>query len=182
MPTTTPHGLRYPADTDPPDVPTDMQEIAEDVGAWLPLMRRKSAPATRTNTATAAVDTDFSLTLAPGYWRVNAVLHYSGPAAADMRVRWVFTGAGGGQRSVLAPDVSTTNVLAGPMRSSQHTLLNTDVPFGTDGINTGVGYEDLLVSVTSPGQLELWWAQQTANATGTTLGTNSRLIAQRLTL
>ena len=33
---TTPGGLRYPAAADPPDVPTDMQELAEDVEAKLP--------------------------------------------------------------------------------------------------------------------------------------------------
>lgn len=182
MPLTSPHGLPYPAPTDTPDVPRDLQLLAEAVAPYLPLVKRKQSPTSR-STTTLAVDSDLSHVLGVGYWRITAFFHYSGGGAAgagDFRLRWTFGGTASGSRACLGPQVDTTNVLVTSMRSSQHSLLNTDVSYGTDGTLVGIATEDMFIVVTVAGLWEIQWAQGTASATATTLATGSRVIYQKV--
>jgi hypothetical protein len=178
---TTPKGLPYPASTAPPNVPADLQALAEAVDPWLSLGKRKLSNESVTNSVAMQDDDELSVALGVGVWRVEAFLHASGPAAADIQTAWTFSGATNGtNRACIGPGVGTASAINGAaVRTSVHAL-TTAVPYGVDGSVTSAIHEDLYLIVTTAGTLRLQWAQATANATASVMASGSRLYATRL--
>jgi hypothetical protein len=175
------HGLPYPASTDAPNVPVDLQKLAEALDAYVPVTIRKTAAQSVTNSAALVDDTHLFVDLTPGYYIVDAWLSAGGPAAADIKTAWSFAGTIGGDnhRHCHGPQISTADVTATLARMSVHSLA-TSVPYGTDGTATSAIHERLYVPVTAAGRLRLRWAQNTANVTASTLaaGWTSMLVTK----
>lgn len=142
-----------------------------------PLVKAKSVTQTVTSSITAVDDNDFGVTLQPGVYRVELVVHFtSASAAADLRSLWRTTGTiTVNGRSVFGPAASTADVTSDVFRASGH-FGTTAVIYGTDaGLTTGTLREDLLVTVAVAGLLQWQFAQGTSSASGTSVSSASRL-------
>jgi len=175
---TTAKGLPYPASTAPPNVPADIQALAQAVDAQLYLARgkRKVTNENVTNSIVMQDDDELSFALGVGTWRVEAFLHASGVAAADIQVSWLFSGVTAGtNRACIGPGVGTASATNGAfVRTSVHAI-TTAVTYGVDGSVTSAIHEDIWLNVTGAGTLKLQWAQAVANATPSVMGGGSRL-------
>lgn len=127
------------------------------------------------NSNTLQNDNELFIALAVGVYRIEAFIHFTTNTAADFRCAWTTTGTMTSiGRSVLGGGTSMTAV-------TDSTVRNQGLAIGTANDVTGnttasnVVREDLLIDVTVAGTLQLQWAQQTANASDTTVTTASRM-------
>jgi hypothetical protein len=180
MPTTL-HGVPYPAPFDVPDVPADLQEIAEMLDSQLQMFVRPAAAATN-GTALPAMDAAMAVTLQPGTYRVEAITSYSVPSdGMDVQQAWATSGGITlGSRFVLGAEVAMTTALSTLMSSRPLAAFNTTGSFGV--VTTASSYirEELVVTVTATATLTLTWAQNTATAGVLTRNILSHLLVTRL--
>lgn len=179
MPTTA-KGLPYPASTAAPNVPADLQALAQAVDAqlYVPRYKRKNTAENVTNSIVMQDDDELLLSLPVGNWRVEAFLNPSGPAAADVNIAWAFTGVlGVTHRACIGPATGMTS--AGAVTSMRTTVhgITTQVSYGLDGTAASAIHEDLLLVVATAGTLKLQWAQNAANATPTVMAAGSTIYA-----
>lgn len=181
MPTTA-KGLPYPASTAPPNVPADLQALAEGVDAWIPRYKRKATAENVTNSTSMQEDDELFFSLPVGAWRVEAFLHVTGAAAADVAVSWVFTGVAAlSHRACIGPGLGTAGVTNSAFgRFSAHGL-GTSSSYGLDGSAASAIHEDLLLVVTTAGTIKLNWAQAVANATPSVMAVGSVIYATPMT-
>lgn len=144
---------------------------------------KKAATETVTNSSVLQDDDDFvGINFEAGkYYDLELLAHGAGPAAADIKLAWSFTGTlAMTGRSCLGPPTTTADVTAtAVMRYAGHNVTTT-IGYGTDGTNTTVIHERLRFYVSVAGALTMQWAQNSANATGCTLSAATFLFIQEL--
>jgi hypothetical protein len=155
-------------------------DVVKASDIYAPSFISKSATETVTSSSTYQNDDDFIVALGVGTWRVQLFAHVSGAAAADIKVRWNFSGSVSATgRACIGPQSGTTDATVTTMRAAGHGFAS-DIVYGLDGTNTTIVHEDVFLTVTAPGTLTLQWAQNTGNATGTAMSTSSRMYIDEL--
>lgn len=179
MPTTTVGALPYPADTDAPDVPSDLQALAEALDAYVPVVVYKTATETVTSSTTLQNDDHLDIALQPGTYRVRAVIRAIGASGGDVKIAWAFSGTlTRANRTTMGPQLGTTDATNTAVRMVT-AALGTAIGYGTDGSAGSVIEEDLLLTVSVAGTLQMQWAQAGSSGTATELTSECRLYAQR---
>lgn len=148
---------------------------------------KKAALESVTSSITPQDDDDFSVALdANKVYLIQLRAAPGGAAAGDVRVDWATTG-GVAQltaRHCQGPALTVTDVQDTATRNAIHDL-GTDVGYGTDGVRSGTLSEDFLVETTTAGAagtLTCRFAQQSPNATATTMSASSFLIVTEIDL
>jgi hypothetical protein len=141
----------------------------------------KTSATPRSSTATLANDPDLQLSLDAGTYRITALLSVTGSSAGDVKVGWTFSGTWSLKlRGVLGPANTTSNAAATTVMVAYAPTFTGSQNYGTDGSVASFIREELVAVVTATGTLVLQWAQDSSNATSTTMGAGSTLIAERL--
>lgn len=152
-------------------------------GEWTPLGQkviRKGSAETVTNSVALQNDEDLKIALKPGHHRIEAFLSVSGPAAANVKTDWTFSGTSSySTRACVGPGLTSTNPMDGTVKVTPSALSSVQA-YGTDGTNYSLIREDIYIIVTTAGTLQLRWAQNTANASATSMLDSSRIIPQRV--
>lgn len=129
------------------------------------------------NSTSLQNDDDFLIRLdANSIYEVEAKLHVTGNASADFKCDWV-VGGGTSQlttRACIGPATTTADSADNDnIRTTNHNL-TTSVSYGTDGSAGSAIIEKFLVQTNlNSGTLQFRWAQNTANASDTTLSASS---------
>ncbi len=143
----------------------------------------KAANETVTSSTAMQDDDDFvGIALEAGkYYWITAILHASGAAAGDVKVGWTTTATiSDTGRSCIGPSTGTADVTASAvMRCSNHAY-TTAIAYGIDGAASTCIMEHLRFYCDVAGTLTMQWAQNTSNATGTTLSAASYLTIEEL--
>tara|TARA_R110002126_G_scaffold94505_1_gene223031 strand:+ start:251 stop:1051 length:801 start_codon:yes stop_codon:yes gene_type:complete len=136
---------------------------------------RKTTDETVNNSSTLQDDADFFFTVAAGdQWEVTLLLLLDHPSATpDFKYTWVVTGGTCTYHSFCLATVGSNQ---------------TDYKYGssTVSINATTVYPDAptlvrnIITITTGGTLQFQWAQNTANASNTSVAANSILIAKRI--
>lgn len=148
--------------------------------AFMHLIARKTSDQTVTNSTVLVNDTALKVTLAANeVWLVSFKLWYSTPAAADMKV--AFSSPSGNSHFLRA---------AGLIQPATATLQDTYWTSANPGAESAFGQqvvsgefiviEGITVNGANAGDLQLQWAQNTANASGTVMKTNSTVWGVKL--
>lgn len=148
-----------------------------------PKVRSKSATESIVNN-TIQDDNDLFVDLEVGKsYTVQLILTVSsgGNESADLAVTWTFAGTASksGRNYMGMPlaegDSASTNV------KLSATSLTSTVTYGIDSAGASTVVEWLLLEdVTVAGTLQMRWAQNATNATGTVLSTSSRILVQEV--
>lgn len=153
---------------------------AAQLNALLPTYVIKQADQSVTSSTTLVNDSELVLALSAGRtYLVRCGLLVGGATAGDFKTAWVNTGTITliGTRVAQGPGVSTSAVGDTTARESAHTALTTALAYGTDStVQSGI-VEEMIVSCTVAGNLQLQWAQNASSATATTVAAKSWLIA-----
>jgi hypothetical protein len=187
MPTTTKLALPYPALSAAPNVPQDLQSLAQAVdtaAAAAAVWCRKTGDTPRATTVTSAADPDLLVSLAAGNYWVHGLILYTADAAVDMRTGLygpsgaAFFGTFRGAPSSVSADPTT--ILVGPPG------INT-APAGAGFVIGGLGTGTFLtidiqglLTLSTGGTVGFAWAQSASSSTATTVRAGSTLIFSRL--
>lgn len=156
--------------------------------SMLPVEIRKPSQTARTSTTTYADDPDLTFELAANavYW-VEFIINYAtpGPAGtAGFKTAWTVPSGATGNRYVNGPGDSqndgNANNISG--RFGTHAF-TTAIGYGSRGTSTtsGLGVREwCVVNTTSGGTCALQWAQQTSNASATTIFADSLMRVRRM--
>lgn len=134
-------------------------------------------------------DTHMALALpAAGTYHVEAVLLFSGAAAADIQVAWAYTGTlTSGFRAVHGPNPASTDALGATAQGfrtaaagATTAAITSATTYGVDGTNFSAAFERGVVVVSTTGTLKVQWAQVVSNATPTIMRSGSFLRARRV--
>lgn len=144
---------------------------------------KKSAGETVNNSTTLQNDNDFSVTLdESSIYEITLNLALTGNTSADFKCDWEVSG-GVSQlttRCCLGPSINVVAVNdSGNVRESRHDL-TTDVTYGTNASTACHIRECFLVQTTTSGTLTFRWAQNSADASDTTLSTNSYMTIEKV--
>jgi hypothetical protein len=140
---------------------------------------KKTANQSVTSSATLVADTDLKVTLTPGQYRVEVFLHYTGATAGDIAIAWAFSGTNSSVvRTALGPGVAATAGDAATSMRSSGNALATRLNYGAEAASSGIR-EDILITVTGAGVLQMSWAQDVASTTATVVSAASRLYVTR---
>lgn len=181
MPLTIRADLPYPAGSDAPDVPAALQALAEAVESYLPRVVYKEFTETVTSSTTLQDDNELFVGLQPGTYNVRAVLRAAGATGGDVKVAWTFDGTlTRSNRACWGPALSVSDAAATNMRAATASL-GTGIGYGVDGTAGSAILEDLLLTVTVGGTLQLQWAQQASSGTATELTSECRMYVQKIT-
>jgi hypothetical protein len=181
MPTTL-HGLVYPAPFDVPDVPADLQRLAEQLDAFIAVYVRPTAADTH-NTSTPHIDPQMQIVLpAAGVYSVECTTGYSCPnAAVDVAQTWDATGVTLQSRFAAGPETATANTASTLMVNRPIASFTSSQGFGIFSSGTTYVREELMVSTTGSGTLKLRYAQNTNTAgVDVTRSALSHLIIQKI--
>lgn len=181
MPTTPTYAFRYPSASDAADGPTQMQNLATDVetilaGRFAARYVQKSADESVTSSTTLQNDDHLMLASIPvGTWEITGEIFHTGTSAsaADIKLAFAFPtgtiswsgislleawGSGVGAADVAA--LGVVNVASSPTAAFAFGAVSSQtIPIHIKG--------HLVNSAT--GTLQLQWAQNTSNATATTV-------------
>jgi hypothetical protein len=172
MPATS-HGLPYPNPTIPPNVPVDVQALAEAIDAWLPKLLVPVTAMNIVNSVTMADVPGMSAPVGVGTYVCESHWTIGGPAAADVKIAAAFSGtATGGITMYDGPSLATTDASNGPS-NSRVVGLTTPGAFGIDGANATHASMWHKFTVTVAGTLKFQAAQNAVNATATAIGVTS---------
>ncbi|MEU4576602.1 hypothetical protein [Nonomuraea sp. NPDC023979] len=145
---------------------------------------RKLADETVTSSTTAQNDDHLLVPLLAStkYW-IEFFLIYDAAQAGDFKIQWSVPAGATLRWTHGGLGTSTTSTVGEVSRffRSQSDIGTIGGPAAGGGTLAVVPGEGWLDVGGTPGNLQLQWAQVTSSATGTTLKTNSLLIAQRLT-
>jgi hypothetical protein len=146
---------------------------------------KKAAAESVTSSTTLQNDDDFTISLeASKIYRVQLFLAIGGATAGDIKVAWAMTG-GVVQytgRHCRGPQVGSADNTATTVRVATSGQ-TTSVAYGTDGAINGSAHEDFLIETTTngtAGTLTVQWAQNTSNATATTVGSASFMVIEEV--
>ena len=146
------------------------------------LFARKTANQSVTNSTTIQDDTHLQLSVAASaVYRLEGLLIFNGASGANIRIGWSApTGStldwtGAGQNT----SASTTS---GSIITNAQTISSTAYGLGTIGTGTNMIaiIRGLLITSSTSGTFKLEWAQNSANATATTMVQNSNISLQRV--
>jgi hypothetical protein len=150
------------------------------LNAMIPEIIDKPAATSRTSTTTVSDDPDLTFTLAANsMYFVEFFIKYSTPGAsgtAGFKTQWTVPSGAGGNRTALGPGSTQTD--SGADNISVHSGVHgftTAVTYGSRGTTSNqlMAIETALVTTTSSGTCALQWAQQTSNASATTVAADS---------
>lgn len=194
MGTTTNYALRYPALTDAPDGPTQVQDLAEDVDAALDaavtdqwvrgVYVEKTADEGRSNTVTLADDgpTGGSLALAGlvagAKYEITGLILYDGGAATSAGLfDWTFTVPSGSTMTYSYARENSSGTYSGAYPSNGSTVNTAN----TTGVGTTMSVTiHGRINVAANGTLQFRWAQHVAKSTNTHVLAGSFLAARRV--
>lgn len=150
-----------------------LQEIAPWT-AW------KSADTPRSNTTTLANDPDLSVpVVANGSYLFLCGLFAAGAAISTGDLKVTFTWPAGGNGKWWSAGFATAS--ATPNFNVARTASGSTVAFGVNGASSsGAILLGSLLNGSTAGSLTLQWAQNTSNATATTLQANSGILVVRM--
>lgn len=146
---------------------------------------KKAATESVTSSTTLQNDNDFSVTLDAGkVYRIEIYLSIGGATAGDIKFAWAVTGgvAQYTSRHAVGPTIGVADITNTSMRAGVHNL-STSVPVGVEA-TAGSHQENFLVETTTSGTsgtLTLQWAQNTSNATASTVGASSYMVITEVT-
>ncbi|PRY56432.1 hypothetical protein [Glycomyces artemisiae] len=141
----------------------------------------KTANQSVNNTTTNVTDNHLTVALAANaMYHVSCIVAFSGPAAANWKQLWTFPSGATGQRFSHGPGTGVTSVRSTQLHVRAASLA-TSLGYGTDGIETSLLNEDILLTTAgTSGSLTLTWAQLTATAGVTTVYAGSWIRAERV--
>ena len=141
-----------------------------------PKIVKKASSEVVNNSTTMQNDDDLVYTLpANGTFEIETKLVVSGAANADVKIDWSVTGdvSQVTTRACLGPAISSADNTDTNVRSTNHNL-TTDVNYGCDGSTGGYITEKFIVETSSSGgNIQMRWAQRVAQASDTTMSSNS---------
>lgn len=152
----------------------------------IPQYVEKGSDETVTSSATVQNDDELELTLAPGTWKITSLLFASGASGSnqDIKIGYTFpTGTFSWGAWGYHPNWS--NVDGSRDMNAEGDVLDSSSPTSARGFGTVTGANVPILVIgslvnTASGVLRLQWAQNTANATGTTLKAGSWMEARRM--
>lgn len=160
---------------------------ADALNALIPLFVTKTSTQSVTSSVAAVNDAELFLDLAAGRtYEVTCVLSAGGAPAGDIKTVWSTTGTITPicVRACFGPTRGTTDVIGAAaaaatvgVNAAVTRTLTTEVDYGVDGSASSAILEKCVVQCTVAGRLQLKWAQRVANATPTTVSSNSYLLA-----
>lgn len=109
-----------------------------------------------------------------GTYVIDGMLSYNVPAAADLKVRFNFTGTATGKFSSLATTVLSTTSGSNAANFAVASLNTDNVQGGVDSLDIAMPYKGIL-TVTVAGTFSIQYAQSVSNATGLTVKNGSYL-------
>lgn len=192
MPSTPTYGLRYPALSNTPNVPLDIQNLATDVEAKfasldasvalqtaLPVTIRKPANESVTSSTALQDDDHFAFTVAANsVYTVESFIVYTGAADPAGGLQMAFSGPAGASMSwanygvnINLPSPTTLisyNVVAETLAAGSPRSVGTNLGTAMTCRPTGT-----LVTSGTSGTLRFRWAQSVSNATATVVQANS---------
>jgi hypothetical protein len=205
MPDTgSPYNLRYPALADTPNVPRDIENLADDVHAELTtidaaqtalesdvtalvaatlLFERKPSDETLNNVATLQDDDDLFVAVeANSIYTVELILLYvSNNNPGDLKFAWSMP-AGATFHGVVASGVQPSGSAEGGEATVRYLQDVTEVDVGGLGTTTALGvtvHGNLVVGGTA-GTFRLRWSQNTAHASNTRVLDGSHLCLRKV--
>ena len=141
----------------------------------IPVIVVKQTFTSRTSTTTAADDPELTFPLeANSTYLVEFAVKYNTPGpsgTAGFKTIWTVPAGAGGSRTALGPGSTQTNSNADniSMRSGVHGY-TTEVAYGSRNSTSQLAlWESAVVTTSNAGTCALAWAQQTSNATATTV-------------
>lgn len=148
------------------------------LGQWVPMLTfiRKGVDQLA-GTPTFVADTQFRVTLVPGWYRIEAFLHLRGNPDGDVAIKWSFSGglSTGNSRICQGPGSDTTTGAQTQMRSTGNSYTSS-IRYGVADVTSDLAItEDLLFNVNTTGLLQLWFAQAQSSSGSATMGEQSRL-------
>ena len=148
---------------------------------------RKSATESLASSTTMQNDDHITFSLAASaVYELRAYLAVTGPAAGDFKTQWNISGAASGgnhtTRFGVGPSSGVSDVTGDAQVAARRQTWGTSMTYGTDGTNTSHIHEGGLLDTTTggTGTITLQWAQNTSNASSTTVTTASYAILERL--
>ena len=144
------HGFSYPSPFDVPDVPADMQRLAEQLDPFIPLYVKPTTTDTN-NTAVAKGDAQLLVNMpATGVYLVEAFTAYSCPnVAVDVQQSWsAATGISLLSRFVTGPEVAMTSTASSLMVNRPLSQFLTAQGFGIASSGNNFIRDEMLVNVT----------------------------------
>jgi hypothetical protein len=152
---------------------------SSDVNSWfVPLAVVKPSDTARSSTTSLSNDPALVLPLAgASTYEIRGMIFYTGPTAGSSDIQWKFNMPAGNVGQYFSAHQNLSGVFAGAFQNNW-----TDtVTANTNGVSTVMC--DIIYGITrtvSGGNMQLLWAQNTSNATNTTVRAQSFLVAQRI--
>jgi hypothetical protein len=165
---------RYPAIAAGQRITTNL------LNAMIPVVIDKPSATSRSSTTTVADDPDLTYTLgANGMYLVEFYIKYSTPGpsgTAGFKTQWTVPSGASGNRTCMGPGSSQND--GGADNISMHSGVHgytTAETYGSRGTSTNqlLAIETSIVTTTSSGACALQWAQQTSNASATSVAVDS---------
>jgi hypothetical protein len=143
---------------------------------------RKNSNTSRTATTALAVDPELSIPIGPNQtWLIQAVVHYTTPTTADIRLGWTTPTGLTGRFDVTAPGISAAG-------SDSTIVARSGTVIGGNYIDAGGNTTDVVARVTASvvtdstgtGTFGITWCQNTSDAGNTVVYAGSYLVATRI--
>lgn len=154
-------------------------------------IKAKSSATSRSSTTAVTADPDLTIDLEAGTYLINAYLRITAPATPDVRIaplcttapdKSLFTAVINESENEASASWSTVGMLGAVWAGT--TLTNADPTSGWIGSDTS-GYKSFVhlqgvMTISSSGTFSVGWAQQTSNASSTTLEQDSFMTVHRI--
>lgn len=143
---------------------------------------RKPASQSISNSTTTQDDLHLQLSVAANaVYRLEGLLIFNGPSGANLKMGWSAPGLSALDWTALGQNTAASSSV-GPVITNAQTLSSNAYALGTIGTGTNMIaiVRGLLVTGSGSGTFKLQWAQNTANATATTMVLNSNISLQRV--
>lgn len=150
---------------------------AVQLEAIVPKIKRKSADETVNNTATLQADDELiGALIASTHYVFELVCHYISGTTPDFKIAWSLPTGG---TNVFAFDVFDT-ALVRTLAGGQTTVPTTGVAVGGTGGNTVAKFWGTVSTSTTAGNMQVSFAQNTANASNSSMLAGSYLMLQQV--
>jgi hypothetical protein len=142
-----------------------------------PLVIKKAADEAVTSSSSMQNDDDFTYNFGVGVYRIELFAHVTGPT---FKCQWASTATiAAAARAGVGPQSASTSATNTAMNTAGAGF-STSVQYGVASATATIIHEDLYVDVSASGSITLQWAQQTGNASPTTMLSQSRLYITQL--
>jgi hypothetical protein len=156
-------------------------------GAYAATLTRKTADTVRNSAGTGTTLTDDPHLVVPllanTLYHIQGVLFYTSAANADIKIAWIYPAATSVDLACVGGAVGSTGATASGSWQTYDDASGTAYITGLGGIDSQKAHilvSGLVEVGANAGNLTLQWAQQTAQATDTTLHNRSHLFATRV--